>query len=275
MVCAALGWGASVVLLFPDQSLAHQFILILVIAGVASSGVATLTSVRENIIAFLCLMFIPPILRLLFIGTKVYLIISGLILFYLIGLILMSRHMTNTLLELLTLRINSMRQAEKLQESEERYRDLFENASDLIQSITPDGHFIYVNHAWREKLGYSEKEISSRTLFDIIQPDSRNDFREVIERLMAGEKVGKVETVFVAKSGEKVIVEGSISSRFKDDKPISIKIWGQANFFTKKEVKKGDNILHYDALFCSGILKKKGLCRKLYLWRVRTDLIIK
>lgn len=36
-----------------------------------------------------------------------------------------------------------------LRESEERYRDLFENANELIQSVAPDGRFRYVNSAWR------------------------------------------------------------------------------------------------------------------------------
>lgn len=42
---------------------------------------------------------------------------------------------------------------EALLESEERYRDLFENANDLIQSVTSYGQFIYVNRAWCETLG--------------------------------------------------------------------------------------------------------------------------
>jgi PAS domain-containing protein len=40
-----------------------------------------------------------------------------------------------------------------LRESEERYRDLFENANDRIQSVAPDGSIVYVNRAWRETLG--------------------------------------------------------------------------------------------------------------------------
>ncbi len=42
------------------------------------------------------------------------------------------------------------RSEEKLLESEQRYRDLFENANDLIQSVGADGKFLYVNRAWRE-----------------------------------------------------------------------------------------------------------------------------
>ncbi|HER63020.1 MAG TPA: PAS domain S-box protein, partial [Desulfobacteraceae bacterium] len=37
-----------------------------------------------------------------------------------------------------------------LQESEDRYRDLFENATDMLQSIDPEGRILVVNKAWRE-----------------------------------------------------------------------------------------------------------------------------
>ncbi|MEN9222417.1 MAG: CHASE3 domain-containing protein, partial [Thermostichus sp. BF3_bins_97] len=53
-----------------------------------------------------------------------------------------------------------------LKESEDRYRDLFENATDLIQSVDVEGHFLYVNRAWRETLGYGEEEIHRLTLKD-------------------------------------------------------------------------------------------------------------
>jgi PAS domain S-box-containing protein len=129
--------------------------------------------------------------------------------------------MNNTFLEIFTLRIKSMQQAAKLLESEERYRDLFENATDLIQSTTPDGHFIYVNRAWRGTLGYSEKEVRELTFSDIVHPDSQTQGMEVFNRLISGEKVERIETVFVTKRGKKVVVEGSVSCRYKDGKPIS------------------------------------------------------
>ncbi len=45
--------------------------------------------------------------------------------------------------------ISDRKQAEvALRDSENKYQDLFENASDLIQSVTTEGNFIYINRAW-------------------------------------------------------------------------------------------------------------------------------
>jgi len=109
---------------------------------------------------------------------------------------------------------------EALQESEEKYRDLFENANDLIQSVTPDGHFVYVNRAWRNNLGYIEEEIADLSLFDIIHPDSQAHCMEVFQRVMSGEKVNNVEAVFVAKDGKKISVAGNVNCKFVDGKPV-------------------------------------------------------
>ena len=70
---------------------------------------------------------------------------------------------------------------QSLQESEERYRDLSENANDLIQSVTPDGRFLYVNKMWRETLAYSEEEVADLTRWDIIHLDSIPDWIEAFQ----------------------------------------------------------------------------------------------
>jgi two-component system sensor histidine kinase/response regulator len=110
---------------------------------------------------------------------------------------------------------------EKLRKSEDRYRDLFENATDLIQSCGPDGKLLYVNRAWREALGYSDEEVPGLSIFDIIHPSSRAHCQEMFGRVMAGEKVDNIEAMFVTKDGRTIIIEGSSSCRFKDGKPVS------------------------------------------------------
>ncbi len=103
-----------------------------------------------------------------------------------------------------------------LKESEERYRDLFENATDLIQSVDAEGRFLYVNRAWKETLGYDETQIQQMRVFDIIHPDYRQHCQMLFQRLMAGELLENVETAFVTANGETVWVEGNVNCRFED-----------------------------------------------------------
>jgi len=115
----------------------------------------------------------------------------------------------------------SERDKEELEESEEQYRDLFENATDLIQSVSPDGRFQYVNRAWRQALGYSEEEVREITLFDVIHPDSMEHCMETFKRVMSGEVVIGVEAVFVSKDGRRVLVEGNVNCRFDSGQPVA------------------------------------------------------
>jgi PAS domain S-box-containing protein len=106
-----------------------------------------------------------------------------------------------------------------LRESEERYRDLFDNASDLVCTITPDGSFGYVNHAWIVGTGYDEAALAQMNLRDIVHPDYRSYYDEVVGRVLKGERLDHVELVFVPRAGTPIAVEANLSCTFKDGEP--------------------------------------------------------
>ncbi|MEH2178974.1 adenylate/guanylate cyclase domain-containing protein [Nostoc sp.] len=110
-----------------------------------------------------------------------------------------------------------------LVESEERYRDLFENANDLIQSVNPSGRFLYVNRAWRETLGYSEAEIVNMSIFDIIHPEFKQSSLQRFYRVLSGEKFGQITTIFVTKDGQTIFLEGNINCKFVEGHPVAIR----------------------------------------------------
>ncbi len=120
--------------------------------------------------------------------------------------------------------ITGRRLAEKLlRESEDRYRDLFENARELIQVVAPDGTLLYANRAWRETLGYEEKEVTGLSLFSVLHPSRADHCRETLRRLLAGEQPDRVEMEFVTRSGERIAVEGSCSCRFQGGQPVFVR----------------------------------------------------
>ncbi len=59
---------------------------------------------------------------------------------------------------------------EVLRESEERYRLLAENATDMISRRTPEGVFLYASPACRALLGYEPEELLGRTIHDLADP---------------------------------------------------------------------------------------------------------
>jgi two-component system, cell cycle sensor histidine kinase and response regulator CckA len=110
-----------------------------------------------------------------------------------------------------------------LRESEERYRDLFDHASDLVCMAAPDGSLLYVNQAWKDGLGYNEEEIGRMQLLDIVHPECRARYNEVLGRVLDGDRSDHVELVFVPKAGVPITVEGNLSCTFKDGHPAVVR----------------------------------------------------
>lgn len=110
---------------------------------------------------------------------------------------------------------------EMLKRSDERYRDVFDNTSDLIQCVAPDGALIYTNRAWRETLGYTEEEVRSLRLADVLHPDSLLCCQDRFRRLLDGEEQTCITFKFRTKSGETVHLAGDCGAIVKNGETLS------------------------------------------------------
>lgn len=90
--------------------------------------------------------------------------------------------------------ITARKQMEQaFKESEQRFRDLFEEAPLGYQSLDNDGRFIEVNRAWLEVLGYKREEVIGRWFGDFLAPEYIQAFRE---RFPVFKAEGKIHSEF-------------------------------------------------------------------------------
>ena len=86
--------------------------------------------------------------------------------------------------------------ADPVQEPQANYRDLVENAADLIYTHDLDGHFTWINKACEKITGYSREEGLRMTIWDILAPEYQDRVRKAIEvRLTSEMKTFEVEII--------------------------------------------------------------------------------
>ncbi len=106
--------------------------------------------------------------------------------------------------------------ARRLAESESRYRDLFDNANDMIMAVAPDGRFLYMNRSWCRTLGIEPGTRPEQKLDDCLHPHTLPRRDEIFFSFTPARPSARRELTLVNRAREAVIVEGEISARFDD-----------------------------------------------------------
>ena len=101
---------------------------------------------------------------------------------------------------------------EALQQSENKFRAVFEQAAVGVARLAIDGTWLEVNEQLCKIVGYSREELLSKTFQDITHPDDLQVDLDYIERLLRGEiDTYSMEKRYYRKSGEIVWINLTVS----------------------------------------------------------------
>lgn len=121
-----------------------------------------------------------------------------------------------------------------LRESEERYRNLFENANDLIYVHDLDGNYLSANNAALKTLGFTREEVSRMNISDVVVPEHLKLARKMLEEKINGVTQTSYELDCLTKNGERITLEINSGLIYKDDKVIAVQ--GIARDITERKL---------------------------------------
>ena len=118
----------------------------------------------------------------------------------------------------------TLRQEEVSRESLERYRDLFENSTEMIATISPSGRFLYVNPAWKRCFGLDDAAMLNLASFeDLFSMSGRSEVSALFRRAVDGEVVDRAPLRHHTSDGQVLEFELSLSQRQKAGNPLAVR----------------------------------------------------
>jgi PAS domain S-box-containing protein len=114
------------------------------------------------------------------------------------------------------------RAEEALRESEERYRELVENANDIVFTVDLEGTVTSVNKAVESITGYSQDQVLGLKMSDFLAASSVDSARLMTERKLASEERTNYEVDVRAKDGRIFTLEISSRLAMQQGKPVGV-----------------------------------------------------
>jgi PAS domain S-box-containing protein len=125
---------------------------------------------------------------------------------------------------------------QKLQDEaalEQRYRDLFENANDMLYTHDGQGRITSINQTGERLLQRSRQDILDRNLIDLVAQEQQAAARQWLENVLKSSAVPATEWDFVAAAGQRVKLE--ISARLVKENGHLVEVEGIARDITERK----------------------------------------
>ena len=115
--------------------------------------------------------------------------------------------------------------SEQLRLSEERYRGLFENASEAIIVCSTSGRIVSINRACEQLTGYTQAELISTAIYELFTGVNQDKFRQLFLEELEQVTVGEAEAVrLTRKNGTEAYLELRISKLLRGQEVIGLQV---------------------------------------------------
>ncbi len=143
------------------------------------------------------------------------------------------------------------RAEEALQESEERFRAILNQATAGIVRKDTEGRLVFVNQAFCNMLGYTESELIGKTVWEFMHPEDVAVNKQSYERLMDEGIPFKLERRFLRKDGSVIWVDASVSPIMDADGKLQSAVAVEVDITRRKLAQKAlrDSEKRYRNLF--------------------------
>jgi PAS domain S-box-containing protein len=117
----------------------------------------------------------------------------------------------------------ALKQTEKAsRENEERYRELVENANDIIYTHDLAGNFTSLNRSGERIVGYSWEEASQMNISDVIAPEYLSLARQMLSQKTTGKAPTIYEIELITKYDRRIRIEVSSRVIYEEGKPVGV-----------------------------------------------------
>src|SRR5437773_299798 len=143
----------------------------------------------------------------------------------------------NQALRALQVEVAERRHAEDaLAAGERRYRELFENASDIVYTTDLEGNFISINRAAEEVLGYTREEAARLNLAQITTPDQLAVGHRMLGQRLVGGAI-QFEMLVRARDGRSISLEIRSRQIHEHDRPVGVQ-WIARDITERKRIEE-------------------------------------
>jgi PAS domain S-box-containing protein len=133
----------------------------------------------------------------------------------------------------------------------DRYRDLLENAIDMVYTRDLQGNFTSVNNTLVRVLGYTRPELLRMNIAQVLAPEYLDVMRQALDKTKGGEASGDSELELITKRGARLAVEVRGRLLYEDGKLVGVQ--GIARNVTERKRVEKQVLLQAAALHAAAI----------------------